>query len=140
MNLIDKVRKPTSLFLAILFFMVPAFHQTVSAAMVGTEVMLASDHNRDSRGYLSALLSRGDVQSELVVHGIDPDEARARIESLSDEELATIAPILAELPAGGDATGFAVVALIVIVLVACVVEYFSDVKMFPQLFSDDESQ
>ena len=59
---------------------------------------------------------------------------------MSDEELAKLAPILADLPAGGDATGFAVVVGMVIMLVACLVEYLSDVKMFPQLHSEDETQ
>ena len=137
MNLIEKVRKPTSILLAILFLMVPVFQQTVSAAMVGTEIILAPDHNPDARGYLRDLLSRSDIQRELVLLGIDPDEAQARVESLSDEELAMIAPILADLPPGGDATGFAVVVGVVIMLVACLVEYLSDVKMFPQLHSDE---
>lgn len=137
MNLIEKVRKPTSMLLAILFLMVPVFHQTVSAAMVGTEVMLAPDCKSDTRGCLRDLVSRKDIQRELVFYGIDPDEAQARIESLTDDELATIAPILADLPAGGDGTGFAVVVGMVIMLVACLVEYLSDVKMFPQLHSDE---
>jgi len=140
MNLIEKVRRPTSIFLAILFLWVPVFHQTVSAAMVGTEVMLAPDQNPDRRGYLRTLLSRKDIQQELVLLGIDPDEAQARVECLSYEELAMIAPIPAELPAGGDGTGFAVVVSMVIMLVACLVEYLSDVKMFPQLHSNDEAQ
>ena len=140
MNLIAKVRKPTSIFLAVLFLMAPAFHQPASAVMVGTEVMLAPNHNPDSRAYLCGLLSRKDVQGKLVLYGIDPDEARARIQGLSDEELAMIAPILADLPAGGDGTGFAVVVGIVILLVAIVVEYLSEVKMFPQLHSDEKTQ
>ena len=140
MTFIANAFKPTSIFLAIIFLVVPTFQQTVSAAMVGTEVMLATDRNPDARGYLHTLLSRGDIQRELVSHGIDPNEARARLEGLSGEELAMIAPILADLPAGGDGTGFAVVIGMVIMLVACLVEYFSDVKMFPQLFSDDETQ
>ena len=49
MNLIEKIRKPTSIFLTIIFLMVPVFQQTVSAAMVGTEVMLAANPNPDTR-------------------------------------------------------------------------------------------
>jgi hypothetical protein len=137
MNLIKRLRKPTGIVLAILFLMFSVFNQPVSAAMVKTEVLLAPDHNSDTRGYLHDLLARKDVQRELVLLGLDPDEARARLESLSDQELAMIAPILADLPAGGDWTGFAVVVSMVIMLVACLVEYFSDVKMFPQLHSDE---
>ena len=140
MNLINRVRKPTGFALAILFLLFSVCHQTVSAAMVGTEVMLASDHSPDTRGYLRDLISRKDIQRELVLLGIDPEEARARVDSLSNGELAMIAPVLADLPAGGDGTGFAVVVTMVIMLVACLMEYLSDVKMFPQLHSDDETQ
>lgn len=140
MNSTKKVRKPTSIILVILFLMVPVFQKTVSAAMIGTEIMLAQDRNPDTRVYFRDLLSRNDIKRELVLLGIDPDEARARIENLTDEELATIAPSLTNLPAGGDGTGFAVVVGMVIMLVACLVEYFSDIKMFPQLHSDDETQ
>lgn len=138
MNLIDKVRKPTSIILAILFLLVPAFYQAVSAAMIGTETLLAPERNPDTRGYLRDLLSRKDIQGELVSHGIDPDEAKARVESLSDEEVVMITEIFADLPAGGDGTGFAVIVTMVIMLVACFVEYFSEVKMFPQLHSDED--
>ena len=140
MNSIQKVRKPTSIFLAVLFLMVPVFNQTVSAAMIGTEAMLAADCTSDTRSCLRDLLYSKEIQRELVFYGIDPDEAKARIESLSDGELATIAPILADHPAGGDGTGFAVVVGMVIMLVACLIEYLSDVKMFPELHSDDETQ
>lgn len=140
MNSIKSVRKPTAIVLAILFLMFSVCQQAVTAAMLGTEVMLASDHNPDTRNYLRDLLSRKDIQRELVLFGIEPDEARARIEGLSDEELAVVAPILADLPAGGDGTGFAVIVTMVIMLVACLVEYLSDVKMIPQLHSDDETQ
>lgn len=140
MNSTKKVRKPTSIILVILFLMVPVFQKTVSAAMIGTEIMLAQDRNPDTRVYFRDLLSRNDIKRELVLLGIDPDEARARIENLTDEELATIAPSLTNFPAGGDGTGFAVVVGMVIMLVACLVEYFSDIKMFPQLHSDDETQ
>ena len=71
MKLIKKVCKPTSIFLAIVFFMFPAFHQTASAAMVGTELMLTANRHPDTRGYLRALLSRKEIQRELVFHGID---------------------------------------------------------------------
>ena len=140
MKSIKKVRKPTSIILVILFLMVPVFQKTVSAAMIGTEIMLVQDRNADTRVYLRDLLSRNDIKRELVLLGIDPDEARARIESLTDEELATITSSLADFPAGGDGTGFAVILFMVIMLVAIAVEYFSDVKMFPQLHSDDEAQ
>ena len=99
MNFIARTLKPTSIFIAIFFLLVPGY--------------------------------------ELVARGINPHEAKARIDSLSDDEIEIIFDDFAYLPAGGDGTGFAVIVGMVIMLVACLVEYFSEVKMFPQLHSDE---
>lgn len=137
MNLIAKALKPTSIILAIFFLLAPACFQSVSAAMIGTDMMLKPVPGQNTRDDLQALVSREDIQQALVVRGIDPQEAKARIDCLSEAELAMISQHMADLPAGADATGFAVVVTMVIMLLACLVEYFSDVKMFPELHSDE---
>ena len=137
MNFIARTLKPTSIFLAIFFLLVPGYYQSVSAAMIGTKTMLKPDRIQNTRGYLNDLISREDIQNVLVARGINPHEAKARIDSLSDDEIEMISENFANLPAGGDGTGFAVVVGMVIMLVAILVEYFSEVKMFPQLHSDE---
>lgn len=128
MNFIEKTLKPTSIFLAILFLLVPAYYQSVSAAMIGTETMLRPDRHQNTRDY---------IQKVLVGRGINPQEAKARIDSLSDDELEMISQKIADLPAGGDATGFILIVGAVIIILVILVEYFSEVKMFPQLHSED---
>ena len=128
MNFIAKALKPTSIFLAILFLLAPAYYQSVSAAMIGTETMLTPDRNQTTREY---------IQKVLVARGINPHEAKARIDSLSDDELEMISQKITDLPAGGDATGFILIVGAVIIIVIILVEYFSEVKMFPQLHSDE---
>jgi len=137
MNFIAKALKPTSIFLSIFFLLAPGFYQSVSATMIGTKTMLKPDRSQNTRNYFHDLLSREDIQKVLVARGINPHEAKARIDSLSDDELEMISENFADLPAGGDGTGFAVVVGMVIMLVAILVEYLSDVKMFPQLHSDE---
>ena len=128
MNFIEKALKPTSIFLAILFLLVPAYYQSVSAAMIGTETMLTPDRNQTTRDY---------IQKVLVARGINPHEAKARIDSLSDDELEMICQKITDLPAGGDATGFILIVGAVLIIVIILVEYFSEVKMFPKLHSDE---
>lgn len=128
MNFIEKTLRPTSIFLAILFLLAPAYYQSVSAAMIGTETMLTPDRNQTTRDY---------IQKVLVDRGINPHEAKARIDSLSDDELEMISQKITDLPAGGDATGFILIVGAVIIIVIILVEYFSEVKMFPQLHSDE---
>ena len=128
MNFIEKALKPTSIFLAILFLLVPAYYQSVSAAMIGTETMLTPDRNQTTRD---------NIQKVLVARGINPHEAKARIDSLSDDELEMICQKITDLPAGGDATGFILIVGAVLIIVIILVEYFSEVKMFPKLHSDE---
>jgi hypothetical protein len=99
--------------------------------------MLATDRNQITRDYLHDLISREDIQKLLVARGITPHEAKTRIDSLSDDELELISGKMADLPAGGDATGFILVVAAVIIIAILIVEYFSEVKMFPQLHSDE---
>ena len=137
MNFIEKALKPTSIFLVILFLLAPVFYQSASAAMIGTEILLKADRSQNTRDYLHDLISRDDIQKLLVDRGINPHEAEARINSLSDDEIEMLSGILADLPAGGDATGFIVIVGAVIIILILIVEYLSDVKMFPQLYSDE---
>ena len=138
MNFIAKALKPTSIFLALLFLLAPAYYQSVSAAMIGTQRMLKPDRSHNTRDYIHGLISREDIQKVLVARGINAQEAKARIASLSDDELEMISENFNVQPAGGDGTGFAVVVTMVIMIIAILVEYFSEVKMFPELHSDEE--
>ena len=65
-----------------------------------------------------------------MTQGISPQEARARIDSLTDEEIDQIADRIADLPAAGDAWGFVIILGAVVIILFLIVEYSSDVKMF----------
>ena len=130
--------KPISILLVIIFLQAPIYCRSASAAMIGTETVLTPERNPGTREVLLDLMSREDFQNILMARGIDPREARARIDSLSDAELEMIFINIADRPAGGDATGFIIVVGVVIIIVFILVEYFSAVKMFPQLHSDQK--
>ncbi len=67
------------------------------------------------------MLLREEAQQQLEAHGITQEEAVARIDGLSDREVAEIAGKLDELPAGGTGDPLAAAAaLMVIGLVAVV--------------------
>lgn len=100
--------------------------------MISTENSLASKGNQETRDDLYQLISREKIQKALVDGGITVDEARVRIDSLTDREIKLIAGKIDEIPSGGDATGFVVISLAVILIVFLIVEYTSDIKMFPQ--------
>lgn len=137
MRFIERALRPTSILLVIIFVLAPACYLSASAAMIGTQTVLTPARNPDTRAVLQGLMARTDVQQVLVARGIDPHEAIARIDSLSDDELEMISGFIADQPAGGSATGFIVVVGVVIIIVIIIVEYFSEVKMFPQLYSGE---
>ncbi|MGD2098924.1 MAG: PA2779 family protein [Desulfobacterales bacterium] len=107
--------KAIGIFMAIFMFILSGPFQSAMAAMVGTEAAINVERARDARNYLQSLLAREDVQSMLVSQGIDPQEAKDRIDSLTDEEANRVAQQLQDLPSGGN--GFFTVLLIVVFLV-----------------------
>ena len=55
---------------------------------------------------------REDVQQQLTLLGVDPDEAAERVAGLSDEEIQQIVGQLDELPAGEGGLGVVVGAIL----------------------------
>jgi preprotein translocase subunit SecF len=51
---------------------------------------------------IRAFVSRNDVMIQLQSYGISSEEARARVDSLTDQEIDLIASKLDQLPVGGD--------------------------------------
>jgi hypothetical protein len=73
------------------------------AAVIGTGEALAMDAREARIVGLQRELAREDVQHAMVALGVDPEQARLRVSSLSNTELDQLAGELEALPAGGDA-------------------------------------
>ncbi|MDT3705607.1 MAG: DUF6627 family protein [Thiobacillus sp.] len=86
------------------------------AAMVGTAQVIAAEQGSLDRARLVSLLEREDLQRQLTAMGVDVRQARERIASLTDAEVAQLNVRIGELPAGG-ATALGVFVLLLIVLV-----------------------
>lgn len=72
------------------------------AAVIGTGDALAMDAREARIADLQGELARDDVQHAMIALGVDPEQARLRVSSLSDTELDQLAGQLETLPAGGD--------------------------------------
>lgn len=101
------------------------------AALVGTDQVIARSEMAAERERVAAFLEREDVRSQLVVLGVDPAEAAARVASLSDEEVAEIAGQLDQLPSGEGAVGTVVGAIVIIFLVLLVTDLLGLTNVFP---------
>jgi hypothetical protein len=92
--------RPIGVFLTILMLIIAVPFDSVFAAMVETEVTLELTRAKQARDDINKLLLREDVQNALMAQGINPIEAKARIDSLSDDEVIQIANEINELSAG----------------------------------------
>ena len=122
MRRMKRVQKSVSILMAVLMLMISAPVSSVFAAMIGTEALLLNPDTSDARDQLRSFFDRKDVQSALTARGIDPDEAKARVDSLSDAEVMQIADKIDGLPAGGDFWGTFVFVLIIIFVTLLVLE------------------
>jgi hypothetical protein len=132
MKRIRRVAKPCSLFLAI--FMITLFtpYQTVLAKMISTETVVETGRAYEARMYVNSVLAREDVKTALISQGIDIQEVEARIFSLTDAEIVSLADQLESAPAGGSAVGVIVGAAVIIFIVLLITDIlgFTDVFTF----------
>jgi hypothetical protein len=109
-------------------------HKSSFAGMIGTETVLDATRSQEARDYLNRTLAREDVRASLIAQGIDPLEAKARVESLSDAsdaEAVSLADQIEELPAGGSALGILVGALLIVFIVLLITDILGYTDVFP---------
>ena len=140
MKIVRRTGKPVSIFLAILMLLLAAPYQCAFAAMIGTETVLNVARGQEARDYLNRVLAREDVQTELISQGIDPLEAKARVDSLSDAEVVRLAGQIEEFPAGGGAFGALIGAALVVFIVLLVTDIMGYTDVFPFVKSKDARQ
>ena len=90
----------------------PAAH----ASLVGTEAVINSTQVQHDRERLHQMLNREDVKSQLIARGVDPSQVQARVDSLTDQEVQTLATKMDQLPAGGDFLGVIVFLFLVLLI------------------------
>lgn len=101
------------------------------AALVTTEQAVESAAADSARAKLAAVIAREDVRSELRRMGIDPQEAAARVDGLSDAEAQRVAARIDQMPAGQDAVGVIVGAALIIFLVLLITDLLGYTDVFP---------
>lgn len=120
------IRKTTSVLLAA--SLLGASIAPAQAAMVGTQQVLAAQQGGLDRARLASLLEREDVQRQLTAAGVDVQQAKDRVASLTDAEVARINQQIDKLPAGGvDALG----VLLTIILIFIITDLVGWTDIFP---------
>lgn len=97
------------------------------AGMVGTDAVVASAE----RGRVVGMLDRAEVRAQLEALGVSPTDVKARVAALTDAEVAQLAGQIDRLPAGGDAIGAIVGALVLVFIVLLITDILGFTKVFP---------
>ena len=130
MHCFNKTAKCISIVLTIWLCLMYMPVQSIFAAMVETETVLAGGEILMAREKVRAFLDRKDVQAVLKNQGIAPLEAKARVDSLSNAEVKIISEKIDQLPHGGDALAFLVVFLAVFFLVLLILDMLGFTNIF----------
>ena len=138
MKIIRKKISFISLFTATIMLLIAIPYQPLLAAMVPTEVNIYQIKAQDARDHLKTLISRNDIKKSLISRGIDPDEAMARVDSLSDSEVISVADKINQLPAGGDALGALIGAALIVFLVLLITDLLGYTDIFPFVKSQNK--
>ena len=116
MENLRRIAKPISHFVIFAFLWLGLQLPAAQAGIVGTEIIVSNAQAQQDRTQIMNLLDRKDIQEQLVSHGVTAEQAKARVDSLSDAETHTLANQMNTLPAGGDSSILGVIVLIFLVL------------------------
>ena len=131
MKLIRQRSKSASVFLITLMVLLTIPYQSVLAAMIETDATLdISLQGQEARNTIKSILAREGAQAVLGAQGIDPLEARARVDSLTDAEAVRIADQIEELPAGGNFLIGVLVAVGIIVIILAITDALGYTDVF----------
>lgn len=87
------------------------------AGMIAPSAYLQQEAAADPHEQLQQFLARDEIKAELVKLGVDPAEAQARVQALSDEEAALAVERMPQMPAGGDGIIGAIVFIFLVLLI-----------------------
>jgi hypothetical protein len=86
------------------------------AGLIGTDQVVSAVQAATARDKVISLIERSEVARQLQAHGLTPENAKGRVNALTDSEVARLAAQLDSLPAGANSTG-AIMLVLAIVLI-----------------------
>ncbi len=131
MDGLRQLRRGVALVVAVAMFVVSMPLPRAQAALVSTEQLLAAGDGAAERARVLAFLERADVREQIVALGVDPNEAAARVQALSDAQVREIAGQLDQLPAGQSAIGIIVGAILLVFLILLLTDLLGLTNVFP---------
>ena len=125
------MKKITTLLVIFAFVLSVGPLPAAQAAMVTTQDVVAESTAVQDLEKIQSFLSRDDVQRQMQSLGVDAEEAKRRVASLSDEELSRIAGHIGEDPAGQGAVGAIIGAAVLIFIILLITDILGLTDVFP---------
>ena len=95
--------------------------QTANAGMIGADQAAATTQSQTQRSMVLSVLDRAETAAQLQAQGIDPADARARVATMTDQEVQQLTQDMHTAPAGALSSG----GWLAIVIIAGLVWYFA---------------
>ena len=114
MNITKSTQRIAISNLLLIFVSITCFSPVAQAAMIGTGQMMDHNQAQQERAHVKTLLNRAELAAQLKNAGVDPTQLQARVDALTDEEVALLANQLDQLPAGSGILGTAVFIFLVL--------------------------
>jgi len=100
------------------------------AELVATDRAEGTPQAQLSRELLGSFFDRADVRAALERHGVSADDAKARVDALSDDEVEQVAARFDSLPAGGSGLETALVIGFLVFLTLLITDILGFTKVF----------
>lgn len=89
---------------------------SAQAAMIANDQVINQVQQLNSKAELMHFISRADIQQQLLDMGVSTEDIEARINMMTDQEVAQLNQQLEDLPAGGDVLGVILIVFIIFVI------------------------
>lgn len=123
--------KLTALVMAAVVCLLSIPSSMAQAGLVPTEQVVAERTAHEDRARVLNFLHREDVRKHLTRFGVNPAEAAARVNALSDAEVRQVAGQVDRVPAGQNAIGIIVGAIVLIFIILLVTDLLGLTDIFP---------
>ena len=130
MSRLRQTVKPVSVVVIISMLSLVVPYQSCLAALIGTEMVLDTAPGHEARQHVKQILDRDEIQKALRAQGVSTEEAKARIDALSDAEAVRLVEKLDQLPAGGGALGTVIGAALVVFIVLLITDILGYTDVF----------
>jgi hypothetical protein len=130
MRFLQSMRKPIAGLVIVAITAFSISWAPAQAAMVSTDEVLKQNKQNLDRERLTILLDRSEVRKQLEAWGVKSEEAKAWIDSLTDQEIAEIVNRIDQMPAGSG-LGTLVGAAVLVFLVLLITDILGYTDIFP---------